>query len=100
MNWYILAGLLYSLLVIIVCLRILYDTRSTSKAFAYLLIAILIPVVGMVIYFAVGANYRKNKLYSKKIINDNKLLAEVREVFRRRAAPDSVPGAAVNDVCG
>src|ERR1700761_8511589 len=79
MNWYILAGLLYSLLVIIVCLRILYDTRSTSKAFAYLLIAILIPVVGMVIYFAVGANYRKNKLYSKKIINDNKLLAEVRE---------------------
>jgi len=79
MNWYILAGLLYSLLVIIVCLRILYDTRSTSKAFAYLLIAILIPVVGMVIYFAVGANYRKNKLYSKKIVNDNKLLAEIRE---------------------
>jgi cardiolipin synthase len=79
MNWYILAGLLYSLLVIVVCLRILYDTRSSSKTFAYLLIAILIPVVGMIIYFAVGANYRKNKLYSKKIISDNKLLAEVRE---------------------
>ncbi|MDB5110685.1 MAG: cardiolipin synthase, partial [Mucilaginibacter sp.] len=56
----------------------LYDIRSTSKTFAYLLITILVPVVGMLIYFAVGANYRKNKLYSKKIINDNKLLAEIR----------------------
>lgn len=76
MHWYIL-GVIYAGLVVIVCLRILYDTRSTTKTFAYLLIAILLPVLGMVIYFAVGANYRKNKLYSKKIVNDSKLLKEI-----------------------
>ncbi|SHL88882.1 cardiolipin synthase [Mucilaginibacter sp. OK098] len=78
MHWYWLASAGYVFLVIFVCLRILYDIRSTSKTFAYLLITILVPVVGIIIYFAVGANYRKNKLYSKKIINDNKLLAEIR----------------------
>src|SRR5476649_2089715 len=79
MNWYLLIGAIYSILVIMVCLRILYDTVSTSKTFAYLLITILLPVLGMLIYFAVGANYRKNKLYSKKIVRDNKLLQEIRE---------------------
>lgn len=79
MNWLLLAAIAYIALVIVVCLRILYDTRSTSKTFAYLLVAILVPVLGIAIYFAVGANYRKDKLYSKKIVRDNKLLQDIRE---------------------
>jgi cardiolipin synthase len=79
MSWYVLGSLIYFCVVAFVCLRILYDTVSTSKTFAYLLITILLPVIGMVIYFAVGANYRKNKLYSKKIARDKKLLDEIRE---------------------
>ena len=78
MSWYVIAAAVYVILVIVVCWRILYDTDSTSKTFAYLLVTILIPVVGMIIYFAVGGNYRRNKLYSKKIVNDNKLLSEIR----------------------
>jgi len=77
-NWYLSIGLAYAALVIFVCLRILYDINSTSKAFAYLLVALLLPGLGIIIYFAVGANYRKNKLYSKKIISDNQLLEEIR----------------------
>jgi len=79
MSWYILLVAVYLVLVVLVCFRILYDIRSTSKTFAYLLVTLLIPGIGMIIYFAVGANYRKNKLYSKKIINDNRLLDEIRQ---------------------
>jgi cardiolipin synthase A/B len=79
MNLFLLIVGLYIVILIIVCLKILYDVNSTTKTFAYLLVTILLPVIGMVIYFAVGANYRKNKLYSKKIIDDDKLLAEIRE---------------------
>ena len=75
----ILIGTAYILLTIFVCLRILYDIQSTTKTFAYLLVVVFMPVIGMIIYFAVGANYRKNKLYSKKIVNDHNLLAEIRE---------------------
>jgi cardiolipin synthase len=79
MNWFLLGIISYICLVVAVCLRVLYDTDSTSKTFAYLLITVLLPGLGMLIYFAVGANYRKNKLYSKKIVNDAALLAEIRE---------------------
>lgn len=79
MNWYLLGSIAYVLLAVFVCFRVLYDIRSTTKTFAYLLVVILLPGVGMIIYFAVGANYRKNKLYSKKIVNDNKLLADIRK---------------------
>ena len=79
MDWYLIADGAYILLVVFVCFRILYDTHSSSKTLAYLLVTILVPGLGIIIYFAVGANYRKNKLYSKKIISDNNLLAEIRE---------------------
>jgi cardiolipin synthase len=78
MHWYIIC-ILYILLVLFVCSKVLYDIRSTSKTFAYLLVVILIPGIGIIIYFAVGANYRKNKLYSKKIGRDNRLLVELRQ---------------------
>ncbi|MGF7081001.1 cardiolipin synthase [Mucilaginibacter sp. UYCu711] len=78
MHWYIICAL-YILLVLFVCSKVLYDIRSTSKTFAYLLVVILIPGIGIIIYFAVGANYRKNKLYSKKIVRDSSLLAEIRQ---------------------
>ena len=79
MDWYLFAGVIYVCLVVFVCFRVLYDIDSTSKAFAYLLVVILFPGIGMFIYFAVGANYRKAKLYSKKIATDKKLLEEIKE---------------------
>ncbi len=79
MNWTIFGLIIYSLLVLFVCLRVLYDVRSTSKTFAYLLVVVLLPGLGILIYFAVGANYRKAHLFSKKIVNDDKLLEDIRE---------------------
>src|SRR5471032_1811581 len=79
MNWLIAALIVYVLIVIRVCVRILYDVNSETKTFAYLLIAILLPVIGIIIYLAVGANYRKEKLYSKKIISDDRLLEQIKE---------------------
>jgi len=79
MPLYLIIAILYIILLIFVCLKILYGVHSTVKTFAYLIITLLIPVIGMIIYFAVGANYRKNKLYSKKIIHDDNLLKEIKE---------------------
>src|ERR1700709_1956320 len=85
MHLFIIISSLYILLTIFVCLKILYDVHSTTKTFAYLLVVLFIPVLGMLIYFAVGANYRKNKLYTKKIIRDDKLLEEIKEKIIRES---------------
>lgn len=78
-DWILLLEVIYAIIVVLVCLRIIYDTRSTSKTSAYILLSIFVPALGMIIYFVVGANYRKNILYSKKIIKNNHLLNKIRK---------------------
>lgn len=47
--------------------RIITETRNTSKALAYLVICIILPVVGGLIYYSFGVNYRMRKMFSKKV---------------------------------
>lgn len=72
MNWLIL--LVYGILLVSVCLWIVFETRSSTKTLAYLLVCIFIPVFGMLFYLTVGINYWRTKFYAKKATLDNKLL--------------------------
>ena len=78
-NWILIAELLYLLVLISVCIRIIYDTDSTAKTLAYLLLAIFLPLFGIFFYFSFGINYRKRELYSKKIITDDQLWNQIKE---------------------
>ncbi len=79
MDWLLLAQIVYVLILIVVCGKIIYDTRSNVKTLAYLLVAIFIPIIGMLFYFTIGINYRKHKMYSKKILDDNDLAKHLKE---------------------
>lgn len=67
-SWFFFAEIVYVILVVLVCARVIYDTRSTSKTLAYLLLIVFLPVIGMIVYFSFGINYRRRKLYSKKLL--------------------------------
>jgi cardiolipin synthase len=85
-NWLLLAEVLYGIVIILVCLRIVYDTSSTSKTLAYLLLTIFLPFGGAILYFVIGTNYRKRKLYSKKIYKDEELMLAVKtRIFKKSA---------------
>jgi cardiolipin synthase len=85
-NWVLVAEVLYVFVIIAVCLRIVYDTSATSKTLAYLLLTIFFPVGGAILYFVIGTNYRKRKLYSKKLFKDEQLMLAVkRQIFRESA---------------
>jgi cardiolipin synthase len=77
MKWSLLAEIVYGIILLFVCLRIIYDTRSSSKTLAYLLLAIFVPVAGMLFYFLFGKNYRKHLIYSKKLVMDDKRLRDL-----------------------
>ncbi|WP_419870621.1 cardiolipin synthase [Chryseobacterium sp. CT-SW4] len=49
------------------------DTKNTSKTLAYLMLIIFLPIVGIIIYFVFGVNYRKNKFYTFKIERNEKV---------------------------
>lgn len=75
-KWIIIAEIVYGLLLFAVCLRVIWDTRSVSKTLAYLLLVIFVPVVGILFYFSFGINYRKRKIYTKKLLADDHLTEE------------------------
>ena len=79
MNWIAIAEVAYIILLVFVILRVLYDTDSGSKSLAYVLFIVLVPIVGMVFYFSFGINYRKRKLYTKKLIKDKLLRQKVQD---------------------
>lgn len=79
MNWPIIFQTAYLLVLILVCFRIIYDTRSNAKSLAYLLFAIFVPFLGIVFYFTFGINYRNRKMYSKKLIENSELSNKLRE---------------------
>ncbi len=68
----------YLIVLIIVCLRIVYETRSNTKTMAYLLFTIFIPVVGIIFYVTFGINYWRLKLYDKKSVKDMKMLKKLK----------------------
>jgi len=77
MNWILIMEIGYLIIMLLVILRVLYDTRNGVKALAYILFIILVPGVGILFYFSFGINYRKRKLYSKKIVHDEVLRQKI-----------------------
>ncbi|MBS1735793.1 MAG: cardiolipin synthase [Bacteroidetes bacterium] len=82
MNWILVAEIIYILIIIIVCIRIILDTGSSTKASAYILLVIFLPVIGIFIYFSFGINYRKRKLYSKDLFADE-LKSQVKTLIEK-----------------
>jgi cardiolipin synthase A/B len=77
MNLTSVAIIIYLVILLLICLRIIFETHSSTKTLAYLLFCIFIPLVGILFYLAFGINYWKIKLYSKKSALNEKLLQQL-----------------------
>lgn len=60
-------------------IRIIMDTDNSAKTMAYILLVILVPVVGAIIYYSFGVNYRRRKIFSKKIIANETLFLKIED---------------------
>jgi len=67
---------IYYALVIRVFFKILLDNKNPLKTQSYLLLIVLLPFVGLIIYFYFGLNYRKEKLFSRKKVVEQKIIKE------------------------
>ena len=57
----------YIALIIWAAVKILLENKNPLKTHSYLLLLILVPVVGLLFYMILGQDYRRNKLFSRKI---------------------------------
>jgi cardiolipin synthase A/B len=79
MTWTLIVTIVYLLILALVCLRIIYETRSSTKTMAYLLFCVFVPVIGMMFYLAFGINYWRKKRYTKKMGQDEKMLEQLKK---------------------
>lgn len=79
MDWKIVITGIYILILALICLRIIFETLSTNKTLAYLLLCVFIPVAGILFYVVFGINYWRKKRYEKKSNSDDGLLLQIRE---------------------
>ena len=77
MNWLLLYEVAYITVLVLVCLRIIYDTNDSAKTLAYLLFAIFVPILGIIFYFSFGINYRKRKMYKRKVFDDESFVKKL-----------------------
>ena len=91
MNWIQVLKIIYDLTIVGVCLRIIYDTRTISRTLAYLMLTIFFPVVGAIVYFSFGINYRKRKLYSKKIFQNEQIFNKIFTALPKKPGGKVVP---------
>lgn len=79
MSWYLILIILYIVILAVVLLRIMFETHSNSKALAYILLCIFIPVLGIIFYMAFGINYWVKKRYSQKMLGNSGVLQHLKK---------------------
>jgi cardiolipin synthase len=71
--------ILYFIAIGLVAVKIIMDTKTTAKTLAYLMLIIFLPIIGVLIYFIFGVNYRKNKFYTFKIQHNENVFQSMQE---------------------
>lgn len=80
----IILVILYYGIIIAVFFRILLENKNPLKTQSYLLLLVLLPVIGLIIYFLFGVNYRKQKMFSRKAITDQAFISKWIDMYGER----------------
>ena len=83
MNLLISILIIYLIILVPICIRIIFETHSTNKTIAYLLFCTFIPVIGIIFYITFGVNYWKLKKYNKKSNADKNLLLKIEQHIKQ-----------------
>ena len=65
-------AILYVLIVLATVVVIVNDRRDPVKALSWILVVTMLPVAGLIFYVVFGRNYRKEKIFNRKEIDDFK----------------------------
>lgn len=71
---YQIAIFIYYTVVVVICFRLLLQNRNPVKTTSYLVVLLLLPVAGLLVFLLFGQDYRKDKLFSRKGLQDHKFI--------------------------
>ncbi|MEZ5011574.1 MAG: PLDc N-terminal domain-containing protein [Bacteroidales bacterium] len=74
---FLVFSLVYLLTAAFLCLMIIFENRSPVKTLSWVLVVLLVPVLGILLYFMFGQYYRKKKIFSRKGLIDMEFLSHM-----------------------
>lgn len=69
-NVFFILNVIYLTTAIIVAISVVLDNRNPTKTIAWVVVLFVLPFVGLIFYFMLGKNYRKEKIFSRKGLKD------------------------------
>lgn len=67
------AFIIYLFIIVVIAfplMAILFENRNPIKSISWILVLVLLPIAGLLLYLYFGRNYRKKKIFSKKETSD------------------------------
>jgi cardiolipin synthase len=83
-NWWQVLLMANYVLVIYFSVLIVLKNRNPVKTISYLFALAALPFLGLIMYYFVGQDYRKDKIFTKKYFMDDQKLRDWRSQFRLR----------------
>ena len=74
---FLVFSLVYLLTIAFLCLMIIFENRSPVKTLSWVLVVLLVPGFGILLYFMFGQYYRKKKIFSRKGLTDTEVLSHM-----------------------
>jgi cardiolipin synthase A/B len=68
--FFFILNVIYLGTAIIVAFTVILDNRNPTKTISWVVVLFVLPIVGLIIYFLVGKNHRKEKIFSRKGLED------------------------------
>jgi len=65
-----LVTILYFFTVVFIAILIILENRNPEKTISWILVLVLLPFAGVIVYLFFGQEYRKTKMYSRKGLKD------------------------------
>ncbi|WP_104734100.1 cardiolipin synthase [Hanstruepera ponticola] len=78
--WSLLLGLNYILVIFAIAI-ILFKNINPTKTITYILVLVMFPFIGLLVYYFFGQEYRKSKIFNRKNVLNKSIVKKISEDF-------------------
>lgn len=69
-TFFFVLNVIYLATAILVAFSVILENRNPTKTISWVVVLFVLPIIGLIFYFLVGKNYRKEKIFSRKGLED------------------------------
>ncbi|MFC7443831.1 Cardiolipin synthetase [Mesoflavibacter sp. HG96] len=76
-HWWTIAIVINYILALLAVVTILFKSINPTKTLTYIIVLLVFPFFGLIVYYLFGQEYRKNKIFNRKDVLNNNLIKSI-----------------------